>query len=315
MDTVQVKSPIEWIARFVGYEHRRSPWRERLVSGLGGFIAILLVLIISRYFVGDGRTLIVASMGASAVLLFAVPHGPLSQPWQLVIGHLISALIGVTCAKLVTEPATSAALAVGVSIFAMRVFGCIHPPGGATALTAVLGGSEVFKLGYQFVLTPVLLNVVVILVVAVVFNSFFRWRRYPLVLHVAEPKEEPLESELPINHGDLEFALSEMDTFTDVSEADLLHLYEIAQQHHISPTQPVEKIEVGVCYSNGKYGTDWQVREVVAIEPRGIEGRRIVKFRIVAGPGRRRPGQIGLIEFSRWAKHRLVRNENSWQRE
>ena len=309
-----MKNPIEWIARFVGYENRRSPWRERLVSGVGGFVAILLVVIISRWFVGDDSPMIVASMGASAVLLFAVPHGPLSQPWQLVIGHLVSGLIGVTCAKLVVEPTISAALAVGVSIFAMRFFGCIHPPGGATALTAVLGGNEVIQLGYQFVLTPVLLNVGVILVVAVAFNNFFHWRRYPLVLHAAEPQEETVESELQITHGDLVFALSEMDTFTDVSEADLLQLYAIALQHHSSPTRPVDKIEVGVCYSNGKYGTDWQVREVVAIEPRGVEGRQIVRFRVVAGAGRRRPGQTGLLEFSRWAKHRLVRNENSWQR-
>ena len=311
---MQPNHTLEWISHLIGYESRRLSWRERLVSGLGGFVSVLSVLIVSRYFVGDGSGLIVASMGASAVLLFAVPHGPLSQPWQLVAGHLLAALIGVTCAQSVAEPVLGAALAVGLSILAMRVFGCIHPPGGATALTAVIGGGGILELGYQFVLTPVLLNVMVILGSALIFNNLFRWRRYPLMLHVQEPTEQSLPSELQIDHGDLVYALSEMDTFTDVSEADLLHLYAIAMQHHVSPAQPVDKIEVGACYSNGRYGADWQVREVLGIEVRGDEGRRLVSFRVVAGRCRRRPGQTGLLVFSRWARHRLERNENSWQR-
>jgi CBS-domain-containing membrane protein len=120
-------------------------------------------------------------MGASAVLLFAVPHGQLSQPWPVFGGHLVSALIGVASAKLVAPPLLAAAVAVALAISAMYYLRCIHPPGGATALTAVAGGETVHALGFHYVLTPVLLNVLIILAVALLFNFPFSWRRYPAV--------------------------------------------------------------------------------------------------------------------------------------
>jgi CBS-domain-containing membrane protein len=65
----------------------------------------------------------------------------------------------------------------------MHYLNCLHPPGGATALSAVIGGQAVHQLGYQYLLTPVLLNVVTLLLIAIVFNYPFRWRRYPLSIH------------------------------------------------------------------------------------------------------------------------------------
>jgi len=129
-----------------------------------------------------GSVGLVASMGASAVLLFAVPHGPLSQPWAVFAGHLVSALIGVACSRAIDDPALAGPLAVGLAIGAMHYLRCIHPPGGATALSAVLGGETVQQLGYWFVLTPVLLNALTLLAIALVFNYPFPWRRYPRVL-------------------------------------------------------------------------------------------------------------------------------------
>ena len=126
-----------------------------------------------------GSAAIIASMGSSAVLLFAVPHGPLSQPWPVFGGHLVSALVGVTCVKLIPEPMLAAAIAVALAIGAMHYLRCIHPPGGATALGAVVGGDVVHQLGYQFVVTPVMLNATTILLVALLFNAPFGWRRYP----------------------------------------------------------------------------------------------------------------------------------------
>lgn len=153
---------------------------EKWLSAAGGVVALFAVLGISRLHLGaEAATGLVASMGASAVLLFAVPHGPLSQPWPLVGGHLVSAVLGVACARFVPDPLIAAALAVGLAIAAMHYLDCIHPPGGATALSAVVGGDAVSQLGFHFVLTPVLLNVVSILLVAVLFNAPFAWRRYP----------------------------------------------------------------------------------------------------------------------------------------
>ena len=202
---------------------------ERLVSITGGFIGIFLMLVISHWAVGSsGAALLVASMGASIVLLFGAPHGTMAQPWPLVGGHVVSALIGVSTVHLIPNPYLAAAIAVALAIGAMQFLRCLHPPGGATALVAVLGGNEVLALGYQFVLTPVLLNTAIILIVAVLFNMGFSWRRYPAIIaprrarttHKAPPYRD-------ITHADFVSALSKIDTHIDVTEQDLLRIYDL----------------------------------------------------------------------------------------
>ena len=150
------------------------PHTEKWLSTAGGLAGILGVALISQSQLGmTGSASIIASMGSSAVLLFAVPHGPLSQPWSVFGGHLVSAIVGVTCVKLIPAPMLAAAIAVALAIGAMHYLRCIHPPGGATALGAVLGGDAVHQLGYQFVITPVMLNAITILLVALLFNAPF----------------------------------------------------------------------------------------------------------------------------------------------
>jgi CBS-domain-containing membrane protein len=207
--------------------------RERMVSALGGFIAILAVFAVSTRIAGDhAAMMVVASAGASAVLVFAVPHGPLSQPWPLVGGHVISALIGVACARLVPDIALAAALAVGLSIGAMHLAHCIHPPGGATALTAVVGGPAIASMGYWYAVTPVLTNMLILVAVGVVFNRPFRWRRYPAAGALADlPRPEALTSYGDITHADFVAALAQMDSFIDVSEQDLVRLYELVTEN------------------------------------------------------------------------------------
>ena len=147
---------------------------------VGGFAGILCIIAISQSQLGlAGATGIIASMGASAVLLFAMPHAPLSQPWPLFGGHLVSAIVGVACIKLIPQPMLAAAVAVAAAIAAMQSLRCVHPPGGATALSAAVGGDALHQLGFQFVATPVMLNAVTLLVVAMLFNAPFAWRRYP----------------------------------------------------------------------------------------------------------------------------------------
>jgi CBS domain-containing membrane protein len=204
--------------------------REHWISAGGGLIGILAVLWVSHYWMGGhGGVLAVASVGASAVLLFAAPHGALSQPWPVLGGNLVSAVIGVTCARwLGNEPMLAASLAVALSIAAMYGLRCLHPPGGATALYAVLGGETVHALGYLYVLSPVLLNIAVLLTVAVVFNYPFAWRRYPQCWHRRSQPVADVAEESMIPHSNLVYALSQIDTFVDVSEEDLQRIYALA---------------------------------------------------------------------------------------
>lgn len=214
--------------QLVGLELSPVTHRERLVSILGGCLSIPALFAASSLFLPAEASLpLVASMGASAVLLFALPHGPLSQPWPLLGGHVVSALIGVTCAQWIPHPMLAAALAVGLAIGAMHYLRCLHPPGGATALVAVIGGPAVSQLGYGFVLAPVALNALIMLLVAVHFNAVLPWRRYPAFLQrLTRPARQPAVE--AIRHEDLVYALSQVDTFMDVSEEDLLRIYELA---------------------------------------------------------------------------------------
>jgi CBS domain-containing membrane protein len=215
---------------YLGVSQDHASHFEKLISAIGAFLGILVAILVTTWFTGaDSLVYIIPSMGATAVLLFAVPHGALAQPWNVFGGHLISALIGVACAQWIPQITLAAAAAVGVSVAAMYYLRCIHPPGGATALAAVIGGESIQQLGYHYLLTPVLINVVAILVVAVLFNALFQWRRYPAAL--MQQKQETAQTPLdyaPVDHADLVYALSQIDSFIDVTEDDLLKIYQLA---------------------------------------------------------------------------------------
>jgi CBS domain-containing membrane protein len=154
--------------------------RERFVSSITAFLAMALVGLISIKTIGiQGFPYLVASMGASSVLLFAEPHSPLSQPWPLVGGHLISSIIGVFCLLNIPEPVLAAAAAVSLSIAGMHAARCLHPPGGAVALATVLGGQQVADLGFTFVIFPVMVNTLVMLAAAMLLNNTLPGRHYP----------------------------------------------------------------------------------------------------------------------------------------
>ncbi len=305
---------------WLGIELNPVSHSERLVSTVGGFLGIFFILIASGLVLGDREAtfLIVASMGASAVLLFAVPHGPLSQPWALIGGHTVSALIGIGCALLVPNQLVSAALAVGLAIGAMHVFRCIHPPGGATALTAVIGGPAVQALGFQFLFTPVLLNVAIILATAIGVNYLFIWRRYPAALVRKKKTDAETEkkhlAEGSLSHSDLEYAMRQINSVLDVSEEDLARIYTIAAQHSKSARLEPWQVRLHHFYSNGRYGEDWAIREVVDESPHADPEKDMVIFKAVAGKGERRSGVCTRSEFARWARYEVFRDETSWQR-
>jgi len=170
-------------------------------------------------------------MGASAVLLFAAPNVPFSQPWNVFGGHIISAIIGVACYQFISDIHLAAAASVGFAIGAMYYTKCTHPPGGATALAAVIGSSAIHDLGYMYVITPVLVNTVTILIIAVLFNALFSWRHYPAALKKPQKVTTTATSDHtypPIKHEDFVYALSQIDSIVDINEDDLLEIYAIA---------------------------------------------------------------------------------------
>jgi len=157
--------------------------REQIFwSWLGAFIGIALVAVISKIFLeGIGLTLIIGSFGASAVLLYGAYGSPLAQPRNLIGGHFLSALVGVTVMQFLPETLWLAApLAVATAIAVMQLTDTLHPPGGATALIAVIGGAPVIELGYFYAFVPVTAGALVMLMVALVVNKLAPNRKYPI---------------------------------------------------------------------------------------------------------------------------------------
>ncbi|WP_345978838.1 HPP family protein [Sulfurimonas sp. HSL3-2] len=152
----------------------RKPFSKIAWSWLGAFLGIYLVSVMSRLTHLDllNSMFLVGSFGASAVLIYGAPQVEFSQPRNLVGGHVISAIIGVSIYKYLSlDIAVLGALAVSFSIVAMHFTRTLHPPGGATALIAVIGSAQVHSSGYMFVLSPIATGAVILLVVALFVNN------------------------------------------------------------------------------------------------------------------------------------------------
>jgi CBS-domain-containing membrane protein len=165
--------------------HTQSPprvgWSEILWSWIGSLLGIAVVAALHfRILAPLGLSLIIGSFGASAVLVYGAIRSPLAQPRNLIGGHVLSAVIGVAAFRwLGWQPWLAAALAVATAIAVMHLTKTLHPPGGATALIAVIGGDGVHQLGYLYVLMPAALGAVVMLVIALIVNNIPPNRRYP----------------------------------------------------------------------------------------------------------------------------------------
>lgn len=291
---------------------------EKLISGLGALLGLLAVYQFSQWYLGPvGASMMVASMGATAVLLFAVPHGALSQPWSVVGGHAVSAVVGVACQQWFGGAMYTSALAVGLAVTAMHYLRCIHPPGGATALIAVIGGADIHALGYQYALTPVLLNVASMLLVAVLFNGLFKWRRYPAHLaprHTPAVPPTQTAAEPLLTHEDLAYAMEQINTYIDVTSEDLADLFELALEHAQRQESHPQQILVGGYYSNGQTGADWCIRQVIDASTDQRLGREQLIYKNVAGHEALTTGTCSTEEFQRWARFPVRQQGNLWVR-
>lgn len=160
----------------------RAPWNEIFWAWTGSCLTIICLALLERLCAQEWNLpLLIGSFGASAVLAFGAPHSPLAQPRNLVGGHVISALVGVTCQLLLSDdPVLAAGLAVSTAIALMHATQTLHPPGGATALIAVIGGPGIHSLGYWYVLLPCAAGAVCMLGLALITNNLGARKRYPL---------------------------------------------------------------------------------------------------------------------------------------
>jgi CBS domain-containing membrane protein len=209
---------------------------EQFRSAVGGIIAVFFTAWISWQVLG-APPFVIASVGASAVILFVLPHSPFAQPWAVVGGYLVSAAAGVFAAKALPAPEYlphALALAIGLTILGQLALRCLHPPGGAVALFAVLGGEAARALGWQLLLTPILLNAVLLVAMALLINNFLPGRHYPRPLlapadDAATRDAEPL-GRIGLRPGDLHAALRSYGHFVDVSDEELDEIVEHAEK-------------------------------------------------------------------------------------
>ena len=219
-------SHIQWLDKFLPKPNTASR-REQLRAGIGAIVGLVLTAFLSYFFLNgkSGMAFLVAPMGASSVLLFAVPASPLAQPWSVFGGNVVSAIVGVTCASLIDNPMLAAPLAGGFAIVCMFLTRCLHPPGGAVALTAVLAGPAVHAAGYEFAFVQVGLNTALMVVAALAYNNL-TGRRYPHTqqsgMQPVHDTRDPVPTErVGFTRGDLDAVLKSYGQVLDVSRDDL----------------------------------------------------------------------------------------------
>jgi CBS domain-containing membrane protein len=169
------------VSRYIIYRETLVDHKEHFWTFLGSFIGIGAIAYIQSLSLPDFDNLfLIGSFGASSVLIYGVIQSPLAQPRNLIGGHLISALVGVTVAQLLPDIIwITAPLAVSQAIVMMQITKTLHPPGGATALIAVIGSEKIKSLGFWYVLSPVLTGCLILLIVALIFNNITKNRQYP----------------------------------------------------------------------------------------------------------------------------------------
>jgi CBS domain-containing membrane protein len=241
-------------------EASKISFTERLRSSFGAIFGILATGALAAATLGNGSTVpaLIAPMGASAVLLFAVPSNPLAQPWSVVGGNLVAALTGVTIGLLCPNLIVASAVAIGISIGLMMALRCLHPPSGAIALTAILGGPAIRDLGYGYVVWPVAGNSIVLLLLALAFNNV-TGRPYPhsLKRNPADHKtaDATVADRIGFRAEDLDEVLKEYDQVIDIDREDLAEIL-----HRTELRSFGRRVGTTLC-------ADVMSRDVIAISP------------------------------------------------
>ncbi|NQD71448.1 HPP family protein [Sphingobacterium shayense] len=169
------------VYRYVFYKETLIDPREHVWSFIGAFFGILCIAYFQSINLPAVENIfLIGSFGASSVLVYGAIDSPLAQPRNLIGGHVVSAFVGVTIGQFFPDIIwLKAPLAVALCIVSMQVTRTLHPPGGATALIAVTGGTKIYELGYWYVVSPVLTGAVILFLVALLFNNITDKRHYP----------------------------------------------------------------------------------------------------------------------------------------
>ncbi|MEJ1240898.1 HPP family protein [Chryseolinea sp. T2] len=172
------------LARVVIYKETLVDFNEHLWTFLGAFVGIGSIGLVQSYYLSETDNLfLVGSFGATSVLIYGVINSPLAQPRNVFGGHIVSAIVGTTVSYFIPTLWLAAAVAVALSIVAMQVTKTLHPPGGATALIAVIGSTKIKSLGFLYILNPIASGVAILLIVAMIFNNITTSRQYPVNKH------------------------------------------------------------------------------------------------------------------------------------
>ena len=154
---------------YLGGDQPPVPWVERLRAVLGAFIGLMLVFTTAK-FLGELSRIdewLMASLGASALLVFALPQSPMAQPWAVIAGNTLSALVGISVMQVVGEPLLALPLAASLSILGMFVLRCLHPPAAAVALIVVLG----HVLHYRYAFFPVMIDSILLILAGAAYSN------------------------------------------------------------------------------------------------------------------------------------------------
>ena len=200
---------------------------EIVISALAAGCAIALNAWVSHLLLpGHFQVFLAASMGASTILVIAIHHSPLSQPWAVIGGHLAGAASGLLVSAWLANPILGCLLAMMLTVLLQMSLRCLHAPGGGTALLPILGGAALQAEGLGFI-GVVLLNALVLVTVALGVNNLLPGRRYPLSF-APRPIDPP---PLMFREDELRAALRAMHGYIDVAPGDLERIYELASQH------------------------------------------------------------------------------------
>ena len=295
---------IKEVIRFLGLQSNVVN-SEKTVATIGGMLAIFCCFYATIYFTGDaGSVAILPSMGASAVLLFAVPHGQLSTPWAFFAGNILSAIVGVTCATFIDSMLIAAPVAVALSILVMHLTRSLHPPGGATALAAVIGGPTIHGLGYWYVITPTLINCSILFLIAMIFNNLFSWRRYPQsFMHYQSVGYHPDTRRIKMQH--IHEAIKRSDLVVDASDEQIKRVVDLADAIYHEELIEQFVLELGAFYTNSKPGRQWAVRQVIDRREHNDPSRYLVIYRIADGDRKGTTDTCTLQEFAEWSNEKM----------
>ena len=172
--------------------------------------------------------MLIAPLGASAVLIFAVPNAPLAQPWSAITGNVVSAAVAILVLK--TMPGIAVpAIAVGGATLAMLLTRSLHPPGGAVALLATLEHETVLEIGFWFALIPVGVLTAALVIGGIFFNRL-TGRHYPFRHSATAENMQMPESRLGLSNDEISDLLRRFNQAPNIGAVDLGRLLESAER-------------------------------------------------------------------------------------